>query len=187
MENNATAVVWRRLAYTLTPQLDIYAHLAPHIAGKRVLEVGFGTGAGALQYVSAAKSVTAIEVDASAVKFAKTAFPIAGIEWRHEGIADHAGEYDAVVMVEVLEHIHDWEGALAAVRALLVPDGRFYLSHRNASADLRKNDLHEREWTAQELEANLLRFFDRVTLYNYSLSETLDASARATPLVAVSE
>lgn len=169
----------------LTPQLDIYTHLAPRLASKRVLEVGFGTGGGVLQYAANA-SVRAIELDEAAVRFAKRAFPV-GAEWEHADILSYASHelFDAVVMIEVLEHIHDWYGALAKVAGLLNDGGTFYLSHRNANADLRKNDLHEREWTAQELLWNLSAHFRDVTLYDYSLSAEQEADSRVTPLVAV--
>ena len=184
--NGASAVVWRRMAYMLTPQLDIYAYLARNLAGMRVLEVGFGTGSGVLQCVSWANGVTAIEVDKAAVNFAKKVFPVAGVSWEYGDITNYiGGRYEAVVMVEVLEHIPDWEVAIQRVHDLLVPGGRLYLSHRNANADLRKNDLHEREWTAQEVTDNLSRFFGKVGLYDYTLAIPQGIDTRMTPIVAV--
>ncbi len=56
--NDATAVLWRRLPYMLSPQLDIYERLWPFVRRKRVLEVGFGTGIGVLQYAGSAGTWT---------------------------------------------------------------------------------------------------------------------------------
>lgn len=189
MENGATAVVWRRMGYMLTPQLDIYMHLADKLVGKRVLEVGFGTGSGVLQYASRANGVTAIELDESAVAFARKVFPIAGIDWECGDITSYASDklYEAAIMVEVLEHIPDWEAAIQKVHDMLLPGGHLYLSYRNANADLRKNDLHEREWTPAEALEGLGRFFGRVQLYDYTLSKEQGADTRMTPIIAVAE
>ena len=187
-ENGASAVVWRRLGYMLTPQLDIYRHLADRLEGKRVLEVGFGTGVGVLQYISRANGVVAMDPDSAAVKFARGTLPVAGVHWIAGDITQYEDDeqYDAVVMVEVLEHIPLWFTALERIRDLLAPGGEFYLSHRNSNADLRKNDLHEREWTAGELLSNLSKFFRGVRLYDYTLTEEQGTDSRLTPLVAVS-
>jgi len=187
MENGATAVVWRRMGYMLTPQLDIYMHLADRLANKRVLEVGFGTGSGVLQYASKANGVTAIEMDKSAVDFARKVFPISGIDWKYGDITnyDTPERYEAVVMVEVLEHIPNWEVALQRVHDLLLPGGCLYLSYRNANADLRKNDLHEREWSPEQATESLGRFFDSVWLYDYTLTKVQNTDTRMTPIVVV--
>ena len=66
--NGAGAVLFRRLPYMLSPQLDIYERLGPLVTEKRVLEIGFGTGLGTLQYVAAASMVDAIEIDPAAVR-----------------------------------------------------------------------------------------------------------------------
>lgn len=184
--NWANDILWRRFGYALSPQLDIYKYLAEHLVGKCVLEVGFGTGIGVLQYAPGAKYVCAIEIDPLAVDFAKRCFPVEGIAWMEADVLTFScGLYDAVVMIEVLEHIADWEAALANVVALLNTSGKLYISARNANASLRKNDLHEREWTAPEFRDSLLNYFSSVDLYDYSLSKMLPIDTRQTPLMAV--
>ena len=185
--NHATAVIWRRLRYMLSPQLDIYAHLAGRLAGKRVLEVGFGTGVGTLQYAGVANGVVAIDPDEEAVAFAKSTFPVRGVTWECADILNYRpnGRCQAVVVVEVLEHIPEWERALLKIYDLLLPGDHLYLSHKNANADLRKNDLHEREWTAAQLSESVSRVFGDVWLYDYTLTHVQGPDTRMTPLVAV--
>ena len=150
------------MLYMLSPQWDIYQSLRYQFRGKDVLEVGFGTGFGVVQYASFANSVQAIELDYGAIDFAKKAFPLRNVQWSCNDITVMNGAYniyDAVIMIEALEHIEDWQLALHNIMNLLKPGGKLYMSARNRNADLRRNDLHEREWTAAELRDNLKIYF----------------------------
>jgi cyclopropane fatty-acyl-phospholipid synthase-like methyltransferase len=92
--------------------------------------------------------------------------------------------FDAVVMIEVLEHVDAWQQALQNIKDVLCHRGVLWMTSRNTNANLRKNDLHEREWSAEELFCNLRSFFGEVELYKYDLSDVLDFETRQTPLVA---
>lgn len=177
----------RRLRYSLTPQWDIYNSLAPMMDGQQVLEVGCGTGLGTVQLARWAKHIEAWEIDPDAVSFAQKMLPLVKVHWSCNDFMQMVGahQYDAVVMIEVLEHIPDWQTALALVATHLAPEGRFYISAKNANADLRRNDEHEREWTAREFRTALAGYFSRVTLFDYSGAAEQDDSSRVTPLVAV--
>lgn len=180
-------VAARRLMYFMSPQMDIYKALAPHMAGKKVLDVGFGFGFGALQFTPYAESVTGVELDNEAVKFANATIPGIRWEWGDIGRGVHylGSDYDAVVMIEVLEHISEWQLALVNVLDVLKPGGLFYISARNANADLRKNDLHEREWRAEQFKIAVEHFFKDVKLYDWKLEVEQDIGTRQTPLIAV--
>jgi len=169
----------------LSPQLDLYSSIAKKVEHQRVLDIGFGTGFGTLQLTRTAKSVVAIETDAEAVAFAQKTLP--GVLWANFSILEDwsAGDFDAAVMVEVLEHISDWERALVNVAGLLHPGGKLYISARNANADLRRNEIHEREWTATQFSAALGSVFSDVKLYDYTLEKVQTAGTSATPLIAV--
>ena len=180
-------ILWRRLRYMLSPQWDIYKHIARNVHKKTVLEVGFGTGIGTIQLAQTAAFVEGWEKDFDARDFAANCLPARNVVYF---IGDIAGdppyrEFDVVVMVEVLEHIEDWQKALAAVHKRLKPDGELYITARNANADLRRNDLHEREWTAKEFKDALGQFFSEVTLYDYTLRMEQSENTRITPLVAL--
>ncbi len=202
MNNSAHDILWRRMKYSLTPQHDIYQSLRERLMGASVLEVGFGTGAGVLQYAMGARQVDAIEIDPGAVHFAQEMFPINNVNWIEADITSHdwwtarkrrewnsGRNYDYVIMIETLEHIEDWKAALENVELLLKEGGYLIMSARNANADLRRwKDLHEREWTGKEVLENLGKFFPSVYLYDYSLQEQQDASlTRLTPLIAIAK
>lgn len=190
MSEAAHDVLWRRMKYMLTPQHDIYSSLKEKVMGASVLEVGFGTGAGVLQYAMAARSVDAIEVDSGAVHFAKEMFPLSNVRWIEADITNwySAVPYDFAIMIETLEHIENWRLALTAIKAMLRDGGYLIMSARNANADLRRwKDLHEREWTSWELLDNLGQFFSRVYLYDYTLQEQQSDETHLTPLIAIAK
>ncbi len=171
----------------LSPQLDLYNSIAKKVSGLLVLDVGFGTGLGALQLTRHAKHVVGVETDKQAVAFADACLP--AITALHYDILDKLPPtlwpFDVVVMVEVLEHIADWQLAIGNVHRLLKPGGNLYISARNRNADLRRNEIHEREWSAAEFVAALGSVFSDVKLYDYTLENELDVDTHTTPLIAV--
>jgi 2-polyprenyl-3-methyl-5-hydroxy-6-metoxy-1,4-benzoquinol methylase len=187
MSNDAHDVLWRRLRYMLSPQWDIYFSFRGKFRYKKVLEVGFGTGAGTIQYAPDALVVHALEIDPGAVDFAKKTYPLENVKWICADITKYSVDfkYDVVVMVETLEHIKEWEKALANIRDHMEPGGMLYMTARNRNADLRRwKDLHEREWTAQELYDALIEYFGQVHLYDYSMTDIQSPQTTLTPLIA---
>jgi len=182
-------VLWRRLTYSLTPQWDFYVSLRKRFYGHRVLEVGFGTGAGVLQYCHDAIQVNAIEVDPGAVAFAARMFPTPNVIWMQGDITDfNIGMYHSIVMIETLEHILDYQTALKNIYSMLHPGGQLIMSARNKNTDLRRaKELHIREWTAEQLYDELDAVFDEVYLKDYTLTSSLDIDTRITPVFAVAK
>jgi 2-polyprenyl-3-methyl-5-hydroxy-6-metoxy-1,4-benzoquinol methylase len=182
-------VLWRRLKYMLSPQWDFYYTLRGRFENAVVLEVGFGTGIGVLQYAPFAAHVDAIELDAGAVHFAESTFPLTNVSWIKQDLLEFENRsyaYDYVIMIEVLEHIRDYASALSKIRSLLKPGGQFIMSARNVNADLRRwKDLHEREWKSQKLVHELGNCFNSVELFDYTLRNEQDVDTSLTPLFAV--
>ena len=183
--NDANGVLWRRLRYFLTPQLDLYKHIGDKVSGD-VLEVGFGTGFGVLQYAFQVNSVVALELTQDAVDTASELMPLLHVTWAVGDITKKAYPHcDAALMIEVLEHIPNYKAALSNLADSLYVGGTAYISGPNKNAQLRKNDKHEREWTAGEFAKTLKEYFGEVTLYDYSLTQVQDEDSTVTPLVAV--
>ena len=179
-------VLWRRLRYMLTPQFDIYESIGKKLTFADVIDVGCGTGFGTLQLVRNYNRVTGVDIDADAIKFAVKCIP--NVLFKVEDITHPIEKkYNVAVMIEVLEHISDWDAALTNVCDALKDYGELYISARNANADLRKNDLHEREWSAEQFGAALRKYFEDVKLYDYTLTEEQEETTRMTPLVAIAQ
>jgi 2-polyprenyl-3-methyl-5-hydroxy-6-metoxy-1,4-benzoquinol methylase len=182
-------VLFRRLQYFLTPQFDVYQHISETVLPwEKLIDIGFGTGFGALYlHDKTGAFVTGVEFDADAVRFADRCLP--GVRWEwgdiSRGIEYIDKGYDVALMIEVLEHVSDWQLALRNTCDILKPGGRLIISARNANSYLRKNDLHEREWNAEEFVAALRQFFKKVELYDYQLKELQALDTKQTPLLAV--
>lgn len=180
-------VLWRRLQYFMSPQLDLYRNIAPYLKGQKVIDVGCGTGFGTLELSRYADDVTGVDIDKECIWFAKATIPGIRWEWADVSRTLHyiGNDFDAVLMIEVLEHVSDWQEALPNVYDILKPGGWFYISARNAHADLRANQLHEREWTAEQFKNAIGHYFKDVKLYDWKLETEQDTSTHQTPLIAV--
>lgn len=117
-------------------RLPQYLYVADLIAGKRVLEVGCGTGAGSkfLADHGAAK-VVGIDAEASAVDRARRVYHRANLSFRHESLADmdmDDGGFDCVFVPDGMTVIKN-PPVLRELRRVLAADGHLVLSV--ASAD----------------------------------------------------
>src|SRR3954469_12872360 len=88
----------------LNRRLPLYAYLEPLIAGRRVLELGSGTGEGAA-YLAAhgAAEVTAIDTDGAAVERARARHAAANVTFRGAaGLLDvvPTAPFDVVIVPE---------------------------------------------------------------------------------------
>jgi 2-polyprenyl-3-methyl-5-hydroxy-6-metoxy-1,4-benzoquinol methylase len=176
----------RRLMYFLSPQMTIYSNLREFVKGKTVLEVGYCTGFGTLQYACEASKVVAIEIDMDSVDFANKVLPVPNVSWEYGDICRGVlGRFDVIVMIETIEHIPRWQNAFEKCRELLLPGGKMIISTPNANGTYLKNELHGDEWTAQEFKERLEMYFKCVKLFDFSLKKEQDVDTRITPLVAV--
>ncbi len=94
----------------------------------RLLDVGCGAG----EFVAHAKLVgwcaTGIDVDDRALRGGRAE----GYDLRCETLAEHAaGDYDAITLSHVIEHVADPVGLLSAARERLRPDGLLWIATPN--------------------------------------------------------
>ena len=150
---DAFSAVWTILRFTIRPDIGredegfttlrriealrrytkfLWDLIRPYV-GRRVLEVGSGTGV-MTRYLSTREHLVASDLDPQYVEFLRRQFADKpNVEVRLLDLARLAENglprrgFDTIVCSNVLEHIEDDNGALRAMRELLAPGGRVVL------------------------------------------------------------
>jgi SAM-dependent methyltransferase len=117
------AVEWR-LFYgpTYRRRVALFRALTGLHSG-RVLEVGCGSGLLLSQFRNAGYEVEGVELSAEDAAYAREEFGLAVRAGSVETVALESGRYDAVVMINVLEHILDPAAVLTRMHEVLRPGG----------------------------------------------------------------
>jgi len=105
--------------------------------GKRVLDVGCGAGILAEAMALRGAEVTGIDAGAEHLQAARAHAEESGVAVAyHQSTAEdyaerHAGGFDVVTCMEMLEHVPDPESALGALCRMVAPGGHLFLSTIN--------------------------------------------------------
>jgi len=140
----------------------IYQELLPGCTGAWVLEAGCGEGYGADLLTGVARTVLALDYDAGAVAHVGRRYPRVHVARANlVTLPVRSGVFDAVVSLQVIEHLWEQERFLAECARVLVPGGLLVVSTPNRltfspGRDTPLNPFHTRELSAAEL-AGLVR------------------------------
>ena len=112
------------------------------LSGKKILDIGCGGGILAEAMALKAASVTGIDMAEMSLKVAEMHLHESKFEIDYEMITaeeyaeQHAGEFDIVTCLEMLEHVPDPASIVAAATTLLKPEGQLFFStiNRNPKA-----------------------------------------------------
>jgi len=123
--------------HALNPARLGYVRDRATLRGARVLDVGCGAGLLSEALAREGAQVTAIDLAPDLIKIAKLHRLESGVEVDYrltpvEALADEApASFDAIVCMEMLEHVPDPGAIIAACATLLKPGGRLFLSTLN--------------------------------------------------------
>jgi ubiquinone/menaquinone biosynthesis C-methylase UbiE len=150
-----------------------YAFAARYAPGKRVLDLGCGSGYGAAGLARQAHFLAGIDVAPDAIAYARAHHPLPNAHFLPASaaalpFADRS--YDLVTAFEVIEHVAQWRLLLDEARRVLHPKGVFLVSTPNKSyyaesrATKGPNPFHVHEFEFTEFCNALAKSFPRVTV-----------------------
>jgi len=125
------------------------------LKGGRLLDVGSGTGAFVAALRHAGWRADGLEPDPTARQVAAKDFAITLME-SDQLFKLPPGEFDAITLWHVLEHVHDLDGYMQAFRRLLKPGGRLLLALPNHTSFDANH--FQRWWAAYDVPRHLYHF-----------------------------
>ncbi|MEO5924474.1 MAG: methyltransferase domain-containing protein [Bryobacteraceae bacterium] len=148
-----------------------YAFATRFVDGKRVLDLGCGTGYGTAELAKYAFEAVGVDISREAIDYAKAHYRTARyVEVPATELPFEPATFDAVVSFELIEHLSDWRPLLAQVKRVLHPGGLFIVSTPNklyyaeARGAAGPNPFHEHEFEHAEFAAAMREFFPHVKL-----------------------
>jgi 2-polyprenyl-3-methyl-5-hydroxy-6-metoxy-1,4-benzoquinol methylase len=142
-------------AVDLERHLAAYHFASSRAAGRTVLDAGCGEGYGAARLADVAARVLGVDRP-EAVRIAAGRHRAPRLEFRAQDLEqlDTLGErFDLVLSFQVIEHLPDPVGFLAALARRVAPGGELIVTTPNRLMSVSENPYHLREWTAPELRA----------------------------------
>jgi len=135
----------------------VYEFLAPRVAGQQVLEVGCGEGYGTALLARSAARIVGVDYDAAAAAHAARSYPAARFARANlAALPVPSGSFDALVTLQVIEHVWNHPEFVGECRRAVRPGGRLLVSTPNRltfspGRDTPLNPFHTKEFTAREL------------------------------------
>jgi len=134
-----------------------YALATRFAQGRRVLDLGCGTGYGTADLAQAASAAVGVDLAPDAISYALRHFPsVRFLECSASAVPFPPASIDLVTAFEVIEHLQDWRALLAEAQRVLDPNGLLIVSTPNkryyaeARAKSGPNPFHEHEFAFQE-------------------------------------
>lgn len=136
----------------------VYRWLAQRCRGQRVLEAGSGEGYGAEILRQAGARVVAVDYDRSTIEHSARTYPLPHVQANLAALP--FAEVDAVVSLQVIEHLWDLPEFLREVRRLarwtcLSTPNRLTFSPGTGRGDKPTNPFHVEEFDPEQLSALL--------------------------------
>lgn len=136
-------------------------HQASQMIGGEILEIGCGVGRGLSAILNNCDSYTALDKNEELITLLQNQYP------QHRFITHHIPplasledeSFDFVITFQVIEHIPEDDFFVKEIQRVLKKGGKAIISTPNIKQSLTRNPWHIREYTAQELQKLLARYF----------------------------
>jgi ubiquinone/menaquinone biosynthesis C-methylase UbiE len=148
-----------------------------------VLDVGCGCGYGAAHLADAPdRRIIGLDQALDATSYARKRYGSSRLSFVTGGatvLPAKSGSLDAVIAMELIEHVEDDKAVVSEVRRVLKPGGLFIVSTPNrlvtGSGDKPANPFHVREYTPDELTRLLQQAFNQTSLYGQAFTPAFRA------------
>jgi SAM-dependent methyltransferase len=176
--------------YWFRRHLAVYEWIAQRVVGLRVVDMASGEGYGSELLARSAASVIGVDANPEAFEHARLRYVRDNLRFDRglvEAYGDR-GQFDAVVLLQTIEHLLDPAATLEHFRSLLAPGGTAYISTPNvltlapAGADRSGNPWHLREYRHGEFGELCKSVFGSVELLGLFHARKLRAHAIALKL-----
>ena len=141
--------------------------------GLRVVDVGCGSGYGSAILASSCREVVGLDLDVPTIEAARRDFAdVEGLDFQvadaHDFLRDGIhGRFDAVVMLETLEHLDDIEGMLVSLGRLAERGVKLLVSVPNSRVLDEDNPYHLARFGYDEALEAFMSFGNRRFLYQF--------------------
>jgi len=157
-----------------------YAFAAQFVKNKTVLDIACGSGYGSSYLLSkGAKAVTGGDISEETIEYAKARYWKDNLNFlpvNAEQLPFANNSFDVVVSIETIEHLKNHENFLVECRRVMKDGGTFICSTPNkevmplnpTSPEKPSNPFHIKEYSVEEFQQLLSRYFKNVDLYGYT-------------------
>jgi 2-polyprenyl-3-methyl-5-hydroxy-6-metoxy-1,4-benzoquinol methylase len=157
--------------YWYRRHLVVYEWIGSRVAGLRVVDLACGEGYGSAVLARSAASVVGVDANPDAFEHARLRYRAPNLRYVRDMVETFSDPCDVVVFLQTIEHVHDPDGVLENVKAMLAPGGAAYVSTPNVltlapkGAERSGNPWHLREYRAEEFRALCEAHYPSVELH----------------------
>lgn len=156
-----------------------YGFVENMCSGKKVLDLGCGSGYGAMRLAKIASEVHGVDVAEDAISYAKERFKRANLHFHRidpsEQLPFTNASFDVVLSFQVIEHVSDEDGYLQEARRLLKPGGTLVVITPDRKNRLLPGQKPWNRWHLREYDMNaLVKLISR----HLTVTQTLRMGAR---------
>ena len=155
---------------------DVLRGAGLELRGRRVIEVGCGTGRNTAWLAEHAASVLGLDLSEGMLARARALVPAEHVRFARHDVTQPwpvpAGSADAVVIVLVLEHVMSLELVLAQAARALAPGGTLFVCELHPTRQMRGGQAHFGKSAAGSAH-------ESIRAYGHDLSEYLNAALAA--------